>query len=287
MFVWGGQTAMGSGEHFADGALYFPATKTWRALPQISVADYQWAWATWTGSQVVLLTAATFDRPGAGVVHMHAFDPVANRWSALPDLTAPNGHTPAEFVALNAGDTVYLWSLWEHVTVLSTGSDGLANSTETKSGIDGYSLDLHTGKWSSNKLGTPLLKGIGPTFWTGDKILAAISGIWCGSGCSPPPYAGPPGALLDPIAATATTIPQTTIGWSFRAYVWTGRALLGFGANGNSRAMAAWDPETGAWTPLAPPPVFPEDVAVWTGHELLLWGATDSHGQVAGLRFGP
>ena len=69
--------------------------------------------------------------------------------------------------------------------------------------------------------------------------------------------------------------------------LWTGRAMLSFNslvtdAKAGFGSAAVWDPSTDQWTelPRAPRAGDEEPAAVWTGHELLVWG------ELYGLRFG-
>jgi hypothetical protein len=78
--------------------------------------------------------------------------------------------------------------------------------------------------------------------------------------------------------------------------VWTGREMIvwgGFpsGVDADDTGGAAYDPGTGEWRELPPPPIQPAfgHSAVWTGSEMIVWGGTSVSGGLsnAGSAYDP
>jgi len=83
------------------------------------------------------------------------------------------------------------------------------------------------------------------------------------------------GPVAAPLSGTWHLLPPAPIAApTSRASIWTGRELLVLGRVGDALVVAAYDPSTGTWTRLGPPPD-PRGrspfLAVWTGKEMLVW----------------
>src|SRR5262249_43665357 len=134
LFVWGG-TGAGS-QPLADGALYDPATGTWRPLPAAPFRSRGDATAVWTGRQVIVLGG----RGGEGrtALDAAAYDAAADRWSPLPAVPVGRGAIAGELTAVAAGEQVYLWVGWNRFA-----------GTAVSSGVDLQRYDAATGTWSA------------------------------------------------------------------------------------------------------------------------------------------
>jgi hypothetical protein len=111
--VWDGTEALfiagtlaGARAPAADGAAFSPATGRWRQLPAMPFSRTGFA-AAWTGHQVLVWGGLT-GRYGSQTVPPHgvAYDPAANRWSALPQAPLRGRANP---LAVWAGDQLIVW----------------------------------------------------------------------------------------------------------------------------------------------------------------------------------
>jgi hypothetical protein len=79
-----GGTPAGAHAPSADGMAFNPSTGRWRRLPAMEF-NRSWFAAVWTGHQVLVWGGVT-GASGFETIPPHgiAYDPAANRWSALP-----------------------------------------------------------------------------------------------------------------------------------------------------------------------------------------------------------
>ena len=83
-FFWGGGDPVMSGyQDYDSGAMYDPATASWRVLPSGPLSARRGAEAFWTGSQVII-----FGRHGAtpntAPLAAASYDPARGTWAELP-----------------------------------------------------------------------------------------------------------------------------------------------------------------------------------------------------------
>lgn len=95
------------------------------------------------------------------------------------------------------------------------------------------------------------------------------------------------------------TLPPGPLGARERASaVWTGREVIIWGGQSGAQADnrlysdgAAYDPARGTWRTIPRPPIAPRSghTAVWTGHEMIVWGGHTDTGQslLDGASFSP
>jgi hypothetical protein len=131
MLGWGGGCC---GDSFSDGVAYNPATNAWRALPKAPLPGNQHPLGGWTGKEYIVLSgtrAAAYSSarntwrrlaraPVAGTLalwradaldvvaadgHAAEYDPVKNRWHALPSL--PPGRVGK--VIVSEGVRLFVW----------------------------------------------------------------------------------------------------------------------------------------------------------------------------------
>lgn len=123
--------------------------------------------------------------------------------------------------------------------------------------------------------------GSGPAVWTGSELV--VWGGWTGKGGRYNPAAD----TWAPISSTGAPTPRAGT-----SMVWTGHEVLIWGGDalpGDNRVFgdgARYDPATDSWRPMssvgAPSPRS-APAAVWTGHELLVWGGDAADGNRAPL----
>ncbi len=111
--VWDGTEALFIGGTLADargptsdGVAFNPATRPWRRLPGIEANRTAFA-AVWTGRQVLVWGGlmGTFQNQKIPP-HGTAYDPAANRWSALPMAPLRGRSNPA---AVWTGRQMIVW----------------------------------------------------------------------------------------------------------------------------------------------------------------------------------
>jgi hypothetical protein len=291
LFIWGGFTNASTGTPATDGALYTPSDHSWTKLPPSPITGYQQSLALVSGQTVIVLTTPRGNN--ADVVHADSYNPATNKWSRLPDLKLPTGHTIINMATLANGDQIYLWSMW---------SNPVTNGSETIGyfGIDGFTLNAETRQWSANALAPQAVRNVAQPLWTGRLILIPASQPFCG-GCSGPIVLNRAGIALNPRDATTSVIPHGPVDDLDPTYLWTGAALLAVNTTsllGTSLPgeAAVWNPVTSIWTrlPDAPAGSSQDPVTVWTGSSLLMWGvfahydggSAQSAAQTTGLQLG-
>jgi len=270
LFIWGGFTTPDAVAPTSDGALYTPADHSWVTLPPAPVPGYQQVVALRSGELVILLSTP---RGGDGsVVHVQSYRPATNSWSRLPDLNLPAGHDVGQVAAIAVSDQIYLWSLWAHTTTISP------NATSTASGIEGFTFDMTSRRWTSNTLAGPSVRNVVGPLWTGQQILLPASYPFCG-GCSGPMMFNRTGLMLNPANSATSVIPHGPVDDLNATYLWTGAALLAVNSQGSINSSspgqgAVWDPTTTRWATLPESPAgsASDPVTIWTGTSLLIWG---------------
>jgi N-acetylneuraminic acid mutarotase len=265
MIVWGGSNVALFDEVYGDGAAYDPSTKRWAKIAQAPLSPRVYNSAVWTGREMIvwgggviaeqgeegstqLIPAGTLFHDGA------AYDPAADTWTLLPK--APIKGRSGQ-VAIWTGREMILW-----------GGAGIGESNLAFK--DGAAFDPATRRWRLIPE-APLPPGTAYTaVWTGKQMLV---------------YGGPRGraAAYDPVTDAWSKLPRPP----FDALVlpvsaWTGRVMLVWGGEGVTSAEldkargigAVYDPASNRWTalPKAPGATGLGQTAVWTGHDMLVWG---------------
>jgi len=303
LFIYGGDdTEAGLYAHRAsDGALYDPATRTWRTLPPSPLGALSGATAMWTGHDVVVLggQGPRFRMSLEAV----AFNPATDAWRRLPSLPTPAAPVHYESTifgvdAVAAGDTVYAWVLGQD-TRTTHGSNG--TTILGRPYIEFLRLDRGASSWARVKDQLPSSTGVQTPLWTGRELLLPASQNYCGNASCPATLEAP-GHRYDPAAGAwrpMSLAPRPDVGW---AAVWTGSALLRVdggvetgGPHGRTGPgdLLAWDPSTDRWLRL-PSARFGGETAVWCGDRLIVWGLLykptrtgATQVPATGLSFGP
>jgi hypothetical protein len=300
--VWGGSD--GAPHALADGAVYNPATETWRTIATTSAA-HPGANAVWAADRMVVLAGAD----GA------AYDPATDEWSSLPDLDLAGDEVGFTDAVLSDGVL-----LGVGVTIDDSGS---------RAELSVWTLDHDQNRWSepqqitiSSALPIGRLVSVADQFSVyspiptddGFVLWNAHEGGWRYSTDDswsrvPPVAPSPEAALLDStatwwdghlVAIVATTTADATSigiavldddGWSpirevqpgtigFPHAVTVDDGVVLLGTNGDQSADPLLiDPRNATATPLDGYPIHSafEQGAAWSGSSLLVWGGQPSN----------
>lgn len=207
-------------------------------------------------------TIGTGSGAPAGVA---SYDPSTNRWTTIALPKPPVEHGIRWESAVAIGGSVLAWSGWQ---ITSTGGPALAGH-----GTDLYAYEEVSGRWSLRQpTGTPLPAAYSE-FWTGSAVLVDGPAIDCYN-CGPggPPVADVVGSY-DPAGNRWIPVPTVMsppgFTWVDPSLVWTGGALVAFGA-GNPSPVRGYDPAANQWQDL---PSIPGQSCLgahlWTGNQLI------------------
>ncbi|PYK00107.1 MAG: hypothetical protein DME23_08145 [Verrucomicrobia bacterium] len=293
---WGGTTLPGqdSARGIDTGGRYDPATDSWKS-PAIHPAGRIGHTAVWTGSEMIIWGGINILSGNSQLVSPYLgtggrFNPVTATWSPVSTNNAPTprlGHT-----AVWTGDEMIVWGgfgmptnspiFLNRPTVLGTG--GRYNPT--------------TDQWRlTEPNGAPTARVGHTAVWTGKEII-----VWGGISTNrevPTTFLNT-GARYDPVIDSWTTITSTGApsARTNHTAVWTGKEMIvwgGFGpvTNNNLRLLntgGRYDPTRNTWTNLpvtgAPPAIVQLPLAVWTGHEMIIWFGRPYHDPPYGFGFG-
>jgi len=280
-------------------AAYDPSANTWRRLARpLAAPGYPGRWsAVWTGKEMLVW----------GDVNQ-AFDPATNHWRRLP--RSPGG---AGGIVVWTGRELISWG---GGCCGDAVSDGAAYNPATNSWrklasapIGGQQTPV--GAWTGRELiifpgrdadGKPVGGAAYNPATDGWRRLASLpeppqgaNAVWDGrevlvAGGTREGHG---------LSAVGFAYNPTTNGWrrvpmesdrTGAAAVWTGRWLLVWGgqtfpgATLPARHGLSYDPIANRWSPLprAPLPGRADPTAVWTGHELIVWGGATSRCRLNG-----
>ena len=254
-------------------AAYVPATNTWHRLPPLPMGQLVDPSALWTGRQLVVVGGSVSPN-GVLSDKTAAFDPATSSWARLPLLPRLTSSGPKwrliDAVPAWTGTSLDVLVTWQRSGLCGKGCGYVRARSAT------WSLPVGGSAWHALPKPTVALGGA-VTAWTGRDVIVA-GGTYCPWSCPPP------------IRFAALYSPRTR-GWS-RALgsgpvsaspgVWTGKAFVSVRTSRThpfeGATLGAWDAATRAWTRLAGTAAVLDNgagrPAVWTGTELLVWGAT-------------
>ena len=266
MVVWGGL----AGPVTDAGGAYDPAAKTWSATSAAGAPEARHSHtAVWTGSK--MLVWGGYGKTGLAVAG-GIYDPAADAWKPMSTANQPSprqGHS-----AVWTGQAMVVWGGFAGAAVLGSGG----------------SYDPATDTW------TPLATASAPSgrydhgaVWTGSKMLV-WSGYnqfdWLHDGASWSPGASG-GTWLGALAAAGAPS-----GRQGATAVWTSKELLVWGGwtggpYEDTGGLFSPGSGTGSWIPTTKtdaPSARGEQVGVWSGSDLVIWGGCggDSCGQILG-----
>ena len=290
--VWTGRELLVTGSAASpDGTLgvdvaltYDPAADAWRRLPDPpSTPNYCRRTAVWTGGEMLV-----WGCDGVG------FDPRADRWRRLPP--APVGApgigvwTGRELIGwgggccgdANADGAAYdpAENTWRRLarSPLAASQSPLGAWTGHElilfvSGLDPEGKPIEgAARAAAYRPATDTWRRIAPmpsprrganAVWDGRELLVV-------GGTDPSGRPATVGNAYNPTTNRWRSLPAMESGALQAAAVWTGKRVLLFAAD----RLVAYDPEIDRWSLLPSAPLERRDdaAAVWTGHELLVWG---------------
>jgi Kelch motif len=251
LVVGAASNANGSGGMSGAAAAYTPATDRWRTLPAPSIPTEQGAPASvWTGRELFVW---------GGGFH-HALDPATGRWRELSGIQG-------------AAYGVDFALVWTGRLVLGWGGGCCGGNVGT-----GAAYDPVADRWTALPP-APLSARHTAGVWTGSELL--IAGGWADDG---PVFAD--AAAYNPTTHRWRRLPPMPAPRAGATLTWTGDRLLvagGYTELPTTRPvvadLAVYTPASNAWRVVTgPQPGRVHHGAVWTGHQLLLWGGTVTFG---------
>ncbi len=256
-----------------DAAAYDPSTNTWRVIASSPVGPLTAARAVWTGRQLIVVGGYnTYGYSGSQSHSVAVYDPATNSWTTLPDLPVAGRWLIQSVTPVWTGHEILVWMSWQE-----SRRSGLFDRDA------GYGLLAGATKWQelpNPPVETnPVETNNAATSWTGKSVLV-MGGEYCPANCPPPVGFG---AAYYPATRKWKRIASFSIELGQWPAIWTGRAFIdtndGHWVEGSDRQhehLSAYSPLSGKWVRLPASPQsplvqnYPE--AVWTGHQLLVWG---------------
>ena len=212
MIVWGGEE-IATAETTNTGAIYNPATNTWRPTSLVGAPSARSGHvAVWTGSKMIVWGAMTTDTGGI-------YDPATDSWTATSTVGAPG---PRDLPA----------AVWTGSKMIIWGGSG----TNT-GGIYDPVADVWT---ATNTTGAPSGRQFHRGVWTGTRMV-----VWGGNENFGGAFLDT-GGVYDPVAGTwsATTTVGAPTARAFHTAVWTGLQMVVWGGS-----VSGWP---GPGVPLTP-----------------------------------
>jgi hypothetical protein len=285
MVVWGGAEGDRPPD-LVDGAAFDPETSAWRILPRAPLEPSTLTRAVWAGDEMVVISEEA----------TAAYDPVSDGWRIVAEGLAPP-HAPG--LVVWTGDAVALWND-VGIHVLPQGSDAWVQLPDVGFGEGGDTyqgaLRVLDGVLYAIGNASGICEGREAAAWTSDGwfTVPAVSLRTAElADCSFPNQTAVVGGRMivweDETHPTMAYDPATDT-WSEIATI----TLPGTeGAQGpvaiGDRILvpqwgiaAVYDPVTGEWTQVRLPGSGLSTDMVWTGDEVLMWGAACCYGDGSG-----
>ena len=277
MIVWGGTQAVS--QPFADGTVFDPGANMPHGT-QAPIEPRDDHAAVWTGSEMIVWGGNSYDEDINRLNDGGRYDPRSAVWRGLSFA----GLTPRDDPrAVWTGSEMIVWG----------GHD------DYKENNDGGRYDPVTDRWRPvSVVGAPEPREDHTMVWTGREMI-----VWGG-------WNGPDtarnydlsGGRYDP--ATDTWRPMSRDGApplrEDHSAIWTGKEMVVWGGvvRDGSPPMrhrlatgGRYDPATDTWRPITDvgaPSAREDDVVVWTGTEMIVWGGRgDSALAIDAARYSP
>jgi N-acetylneuraminic acid mutarotase len=265
MIVWGGRSSFAPANHKNDGAIYNPATDSWRPMSAKDApsARSQMA-AVWTGKELLVWGgwADEGDCPTTGA----SYNPATDTWTPMSAENAPEGRLDHAFVW--TGDELIVWG-------------GLLKDCKRSAGTGGR-YDPGTKTWEPlSTEGAPISVRGTHAVWTGSEMV-----VWGGAhldGENLVNVGRSSGGRYHPASDTwtPTAITGAPHGRMGHGTIWTGSEMIvwsgGDQVEGNVSTGGRYDPDSNAWRPTAntgAPSGRGLFSAVWTGEGVLYYGGS-------------
>ena len=231
-----------------DGAMYFPATDSWVAIPD-GISLRREHTAVWTGTEMLVWGGMT----NVG----ERFNPNTNSWTTMNAANAPESR--------------------ERHTVVWTGTEMIVWGGS----VDSY-IKLNTGgrynptsdSWTpTNPANAPEARYLHTGIWTGTEMI-----IWGGNTATLGENFLNTGGKYDPAndSWTSTNMAFAPLPREQHKAIWTGSEMILWGGRRDvsGKTGSKYDPATDSWTVInANESASNTDAeAVWTGAEMIIWG---------------
>ena len=255
MIIWGGY----NGGPVSSGAAYDPSTDSWAAIASLLPPATGWQTTVWTGSEMIVWGGRnTISEVSSGV----RYKPATDSWLTTSMGTVPSAR--ARHSAVWTGAELIVWG----------GSNGeLANVVQEFD--TGGRYDPATDSWVPTSMtGAPSPRDLHTAVWTGREMI-----VWGGefrTAWTELATLLNSGGRYDPandvwMPTSLVNVPSARVA---HAAVWTGSAMLVFGAGGTVANEGRYDPATDSWSLIAPMgelTSFNFRAAFWTGTEAIAW----------------
>ena len=300
MIVWGGTTDIQGvptlNGNQDTGGRYNPSTDSWTTTTMTPTGRIGHT-AVWTGSEMIIWGGTNIHYNGSTSVLRSLgtgarFNPVTSSWTAVSTDNAP---TPRQNHT----------AVWTGTEMIVCGGFGYTQVTNISRQLNptvlgtGGRYNPVTDTWREIEPLGPLQGRTAHTaVWTGEEMI-----IWGGISTNVnliPTVFLNNGARYNASLDTWTTI--SSIGApaarTNHAVVWTGREMIiwgGVGRNTDNRSVsfnsgARYTPAMNNWKDIsttgAPPAIGLLPLAVWTGHEMIIWLGRPYHDPPYGFGFG-
>jgi hypothetical protein len=220
LFYWGGDTNYGGTAH-SDGALFDPATRSWRPIAAAPIQGRSSPAAVWTGTEVLIWggwSGVEAKADGA------AYDPSADTWRPLPE-SPLSGRDPV--AAVWTGAELIVWG-----DVSRRGGD-----------VEGAAYDPASDSWRE-LLPAPFALNEADAVWTGTEMIV-YGALLDGNNWSETEHAR--GLAYDPAEDRWRKIAGYPLSPQASAIVWSGREMVAWDYE---LAAGAYEPSSDTWREL-------------------------------------
>jgi hypothetical protein len=285
---WGGQSVSTdySSSAVSDGASYNPSTNRWALLPKSPLSPRSGVTALWTGTEAIFIggqgPASTTSQSTSNGTEIDGatYNPTTRKWARLPALPTKGLGTPYSITAAWTGHELITWSNFQ--TTTPTGGSGVQTQSRELGAV------WTPGQKAWRQLPSPpntVFTGSATSTWLdGRDVLTGGTACFGAMSCA----ASITGSaqIFNPAGNTWQSSPSAPIFIHPDLVASTGTGLVlinenseigGPGLSLNPGDGFVFDPTTNKVTAFPPIPagiVGPSSSMVWTGHSLLMWGAT-------------
>jgi hypothetical protein len=299
---WGGQTASTySSSPLSNGASYNPSTNRWELLPKSPLTPRSGVTALWTGTVAIFIGGqgppsttpqSTFN---GTEIDGATYNPTTRKWIRLPPLPTKGLGTPYSITAAWTGRELITWSSFELTIPTASCGVQLPASCGGLSRNDTLGAEWAPGQKSWRRLPSPptsvFTVNATSTWLNGRDVLTG--GTACFGGMSCPATLTGAAQIFNPVGNTWQSSPSAPIFIRPDLVESTGASLVlidensEIGLSFNPGDAFVFDPTTNKVRALPPVPagtIGPSSSLVWTGHRLLMWGATGDSTKTFGLQ---
>jgi N-acetylneuraminic acid mutarotase len=271
MIVWGGRGAFFPELTYGDGALYNPATDTWRPMSSVGAPSPRSQFtAVWTGTEMIVWGGSgdNWEERADGA----RYNPQTDTWTPL----APAPLDPR----------LQHTAVWTGTEMIIFGGLNIGGDNSPPNWVsfgDGARYDPATDTWTPlSSRDAPSSRTAHSAVWTGTEMI-----VW-GGRFLPDYIFLNSGASYDPVKdewtpVTSAGAPQARME---HGAVWSGTEMIIWGgctdpSGGETDTGARYNPVTRVWTPTtlqdAPAPRFFGGTvyALWTGTAMFVYGGWD------------